>query len=142
MRIMKKNKIKSIAFLITWMIVIFIMSSFAGDESSEQSNIIVDIIVSIFNIENITLLSLIIRKLAHITEFLILGILFCNVMKQYNKNIYWGVLFSFLYAISDEIHQHFVPGRACQITDMLIDLFGIILGLIIYKLVIQKKISV
>ncbi len=136
---MKKKRIISLVLLIIWMIVIFIMSSFPGSESSDQSNFIVDIIINIFKIENISLISLIVRKLAHITEFLILSILFCNVMKEFNKNIYLGVLFSFLYAITDEIHQYFVPERACQMTDMLIDLFGILLGLIIYKLFIQKK---
>ena len=30
----------------------------------------------------------------------------------------------FLYAVSDEIHQYFVPGRACRLFDVLIDTSG------------------
>ena len=43
-----------------------------------------------------------------------------------------GVIVSSIYAISDEIHQLFVPGRFCSITDVLIDFLGIILAGIIY----------
>lgn len=34
------------------------------------------------------------------------------------------VAICFLYAISDEIHQYFVPGRACRVFDVLIDTSG------------------
>ncbi|MBR3789338.1 MAG: VanZ family protein, partial [Clostridia bacterium] len=42
---------------------------------------------------------------------------------------------SFFYAITDEIHQIFVPDRACQLQDMLIDLAGIVSGFIVYALI-------
>ena len=46
-----------------------------------------------------------------------------------------------LYAISDEIHQGFIPGRTPQITDVMIDTMGVVLGmlcvLILFK--IHKK---
>ncbi len=132
---MKRKRIISIILLIIWMILIFVMSSFPGNDSSNQSNFIVNIIANIFNINNLSTLSFIIRKLAHVTEFLILGLLFTNVVHLYNKHNYWGIVYSFLYAICDEIHQYFIPDRACQITDMFIDLFGIILGFLLYKLI-------
>jgi len=39
---------------------------------------------------------------------------------------------SLIYAISDEVHQLFVPGRVASIKDVLIDLFGVLLALLIY----------
>ena len=35
---------------------------------------------------------------------------------------------SVLFAISDEIHQFFVPGRGCEVTDMIIDSIGGFIG--------------
>ena len=48
---MKKNL--NLILAIFWMILIFIMSSFNGNDSSIQSNFIVNIISNIFNIKNI-----------------------------------------------------------------------------------------
>ena len=42
---------------------------------------------------------------------------------------------SFFYAITDEIHQIFVPGRACQFLDMMVDLAGILSGFIVYAVI-------
>ena len=42
---------------------------------------------------------------------------------------------SFLYAITDEIHQIFIPGRACQLQDILVDLAGIISGMLVFVVI-------
>ena len=128
-----KKKLSLLSVLI-WMIFIFIMSSFDASESSAQSNIIVNFISNIFNINNIEFLSLIIRKLAHFTEYFILGILTYNLIKNYRKKYYIAIIICIIYAISDEIHQIFIPGRSCQITDILIDSIGAITAIYICKL--------
>lgn len=116
------------------------MSSFDSVESSNQSNFIVDIIANIFKIENIELLSFIIRKLAHYTEYLILGFLVINMFTKNNiNNLYLiSIILCIIYATSDEIHQIFVPGRACQLRDILIDSIGSITGIYLYKLINKK----
>lgn len=111
------------------MMLIFIMSSFNSVESGNQSNFIVNLIVDVFNIDNIDLLSLIIRKLAHFTEYFILGILVYNLISSYNKRTYMALIICILYAISDEVHQIFVPGRSCQMYDILIDSLGSLVGI-------------
>lgn len=137
-----KKKI-SVILVILWMILIFIMSSYSGNDSSDQSNFIVNIISSIFNINNIDILSLIVRKLAHFTEYFILGILVYNMIYNLNKKKYMSIIICILYAISDEIHQLFVVGRSCNIIDMLIDSCGSISGVyflyLIYKIILKKK---
>lgn len=39
-----------------------------------------------------------------------------------------------MYATSDEIHQYFVPGRACMVEDVFIDTLGIVLGILLIML--------
>lgn len=122
------------------MLLIFTMSSFDATESANQSNFIVNIITDIFKIENIELLSFIIRKLAHFTEYLILGFLTINMLNKndISKKYLLSILICIIYATSDEIHQIFVPGRACQIRDILIDSIGSITGVYLYKLINTK----
>lgn len=122
------------------MFLIFLMSSFDATESTNQSNFIVNIITNIFKIENIELLSFIIRKLAHFTEYLILGLLVANMFTKNNiNNLYLiSIILCIIYATSDEIHQLFVPGRACQLRDILIDSIGSITGVYLYKLINTK----
>ena len=130
--------------MLLWMLLIFTMSSFDATESANQSNFIVNIINNIFKIENIELLSFIIRKLAHFTEYLILGFLTINMLNKndISKKYLLSILICIIYATSDEIHQIFVPGRACQIRDVLIDSIGSITGVYLYKLISKRKKSI
>ena len=123
------NKKINLFLIIVWMIFIFIMSSFNADISSNQSGFIVNTISNIFNINNLDLLTLIIRKLAHFTEYFILGLLLYN----YDKNILKAIIICFIYAISDEVHQLFIIGRSFQIKDILIDTLGNICGVYFIK---------
>jgi len=132
------KKILSVSLVIAWMAIIFIMSSFNSIDSSNQSNFIVNIIADIFNISNTEIISLTIRKLAHFTEYFILGLLMANMLKYYNRKEYIGIIICVIYAISDEMHQLFVSGRSCQILDMLIDTIGSSAGIFLYN-ILRKK---
>ncbi len=47
-----------------------------------------------------------------------------------------------LFAVSDEFHQYFVPGRSAEFGDILADFAGILFGWLIYKIyhfIILKK---
>ena len=134
-----KNKRLVLAWtlLILWMLFIFIMSSFNGVMSSNQSGSIAVLIYNLFDISDTEKVSFIVRKCAHVSEFFILGILVINLVNKYNvKHIYLiSFIICVLYASSDEFHQLFVPGRSGQVTDVLIDLIGVVLGLSIYCLI-------
>lgn len=122
--------------MLLWMLLIFLMSSFDATESANQSNFIVNIITDMFKIENIELLSFIIRKLAHFTEYLILGFLTINMLNKNDiaKKYIIAIIICIIYASSDEIHQIFIAGRCFAIRDILIDSMGSISGIYIYKL--------
>lgn len=72
---------------------------------------------------------LLLRKAAHLTEFAILGGLLLRALPRPPAAFALGVL----YAISDEIHQTFVPGRAGRPLDVAIDAVGVGLGIIAWQ---------
>ncbi len=85
-----------------------------------------------------------IRKTAHFSVYTLLGMLVSLAIAQHTNKfslISYGT--GTLYAISDEIHQLYVPGRSGQISDVLLDSAGVALGciliFIIYKTVNRKK---
>ncbi|MHB1485457.1 MAG: VanZ family protein [Saccharofermentanales bacterium] len=78
----------------------------------------------------------IIRSVAHFIEFFILGIfayklVFYTLAKKSFKRILYPFVFCGLYALTDEIHQYFVPGRAMQLSDWLTDAAGITVAIVI-----------
>jgi VanZ family protein len=66
------------------------------------------------------------RKAAHFTEYAILGALLLRALGRELPAFAAGVL----YAVSDELHQHFVSGRHASPVDVLIDAAGIALGIL------------
>ena len=70
----------------------------------------------------------VVRKTAHFTIYFLLGLFFCSFLKEFDltnkKVILYTVIFVFLYACSDEIHQLFISGRSGEILDVLIDTLG------------------
>ena len=63
------------------MVVIFVMSSFDANESSSQSGVIVTFIGNLLNISDLDTLSFVVRKIAHFSEYFILGVFVYNLIK-------------------------------------------------------------
>lgn len=70
-----------------------------------------------------------ILKSFHLMEYAFLAILLLYAI--YKKSIV--IFIAYLYAISDEIHQYFIPGRTSRFRDTLIDLIGILIGIFIFN---------
>jgi hypothetical protein len=68
---------------------------------------------------------LVLRKLAHSAEFAILGILLLRALERPATAFLLGTA----YAVSDELHQAFVPGRLGSPLDVLIDTVGVAVGI-------------
>ena len=79
------------------------------------------------------------RKAAHITEYFILTFLMRRAFlgtltgSVYGLSFY-SAAFVVLYAVSDEIHQSFVPGRVCAVSDVAIDTIGIVFFYVFLKI--------
>lgn len=83
-------------------------------------------------------LNLIVRKNAHAFEYCVLAILVSIVLSIFNlkgKNSIIYIMFICLfYAVTDEFHQAFVPGRSSLVSDVLIDFCGSLIGMLLYML--------
>ena len=104
-------------------------TDYIGDESG---NIAYDDYYNAY-LQNI---NIILRKGAHLFEFLILAILVAWVMVSYEitgrRAVVYVLFIVLLYAVSDEFHQLFVPGRTARVQDILIDFIGGIIGTVIF----------
>ena len=70
---------------------------------------------------------LLLRKLAHTTEYAILGALLWRALRNEVAAFAAGVA----YAATDEFHQHFVTGRHGSPVDVAIDAAGLLLGVLL-----------
>ena len=146
------KKTISIISLILWMIIIFSFSSADANKSTGTSDKVMTTMIEIKDkitdqetpisekeiiVKNS---SFYVRKIAHITEYLILGLLMFNALKQFNiLNIYYAIILCVLYSCTDEFHQLFINGRSGSFRDVLIDTIGILLGTYLYKILVIKK---
>ena len=141
------------------MVTIFLLSADNADESNAKSELFSDSLVyrilATFDLtdeqieEVINISVLIVRKTAHFAEYAVLGFLLASICVSFYLKPKLTVPVSFLagalYAVSDEIHQYFVPGRSCQLSDMLLDSSGVICGIVFLLIItalynfIQKK---
>lgn len=141
--IIKNKKGMYVFFTILWMVLIFAFSSQNGEVSNMNNTFIVDMLKK-FGIDLTQMtqnIGFFIRKSAHFTEYFILGILLFKTYHLYLLKNYSfvSIITGFLYACSDEIHQHFVPGRAAALIDVLIDTAGVIAGVAIVLIIYQYK---
>ncbi len=126
-------------------IVIFRFSSEDSGESTGTSDFVIECIINI-NPFTKTLdsmqkeeikenMKMPIRKLAHFFIYTVLGITIMCHISTYKINRYQRIggslMIGMLYAVSDEIHQLFIPGRSGQLTDVLIDTIGVLFGVCI-----------
>lgn len=144
-------RIIATAAVITWMVIIFLMSADDGDQSSKKSEAIVDVIVDaavgvkLMTREEVTpsvrdRIGFYVRKAAHATEYAILGALCVLALAAWGVRrlalrsaFAWPVAAA--YAASDEYHQLSVSGRSGEIRDVLIDIAGATVGILLTVLV-------
>lgn len=107
---------------IVWMVVIFTFSSHPVIQTS-----------------SIDWQDFFVKKTAHFIEYSILTGLYIFALGlttnwSWKKIVLLSCLFSIVYAISDEFHQSFVPGREPKIRDVFIDGLGTLsVGLLSFK---------
>ena len=152
--------ILSVAALVAWCVFIFYMSAKPAAESDEISLGFIGHFIAFIvpgydqmsvaqQLEWQLLLNHPVRKLAHFSEFALLGMFALNALHQALRKpasaprlaaCAW--IFATLYATSDEFHQIFVPGRTGMITDVCIDASGALAGVLIlwtlHRFLIEK----
>lgn len=132
-----------------WMTFIFMMSHDNGEQSIGRSDGLLKTLILTFN-PNIgdieldmlmTKLSGVIRVLAHMFMYFTLYILVANSLYLHNlplKKVYIiAFIVTVLYAISDELHQYFIPMRSASVIDVITDTAGAIIGMVYHNIVIH-----
>ncbi len=146
-----------IILLLCTFFIIFGFSSQNGEQSSGISRKVTEIILKVSVNYNqleeeekeivLHRTESIIRKIAHFSIYTVVGFLLMGLLSTYKLKEKWRIIITIvigiLYAISDEFHQSFSPGRSPKITDVYIDTLGIILGVLLVILIrmIYKKIK-
>lgn len=141
------KKIILIILLIIWMITVFCFSNQKAETSGNTSGKVIKAILKIFtkdiSEEQVQKLQLPTRKLAHFTIFAIGGMLAIMLLNQYNIPLMQKILYSQLiisaYAILDEFHQSFIPGRTASIWDVLIDSAGALIAILLIVVLFIRK---
>lgn len=133
--------LKSLPWIVVvlWMALIFFFSQQPAHISNSLSTTIteqlVETVQKIAPIEEVYVekFNHIVRKNAHFFIYFFLGII---VFWVFNKtkikgfhSIWIAFVFCSIYAVSDEFHQLFVPGRGAQLKDVLIDCAGAACGI-------------
>ncbi len=78
---------------------------------------------------------LVLRKIAHAVEFAILGALLARAV----GNAWLAFALGVLYAVGDEVHQTFVPGRQGALLDVVIDTVGVVAGVVVWQLAARRR---
>ena len=145
---MKLNlkRILLLLLLIADMVFIFHNSAqVAAVSSSASQNVtqmVAPVIVPNYNklnetekLQTVASLEAVLREAAHLLQFVPIGfalyLLLCTLElpnKLRKLRIPITLCFGFLYALSDEVHQLFVPGRSFQFFDIFMDVCGVTLG--------------
>lgn len=145
----------NIVLSIILMIIIFSFSMESGTDSANRSGSVKEMLLALLSPVLpdviISFLDEHIRQIAHFTLYFALGITSGITIREWriirvspaNPVITYlpALPFCVLYAISDEIHQYYVPGRSCRLYDIGIDTLGAALSisiLIIIEIIIRN----
>lgn len=140
---------------ILWCILIFLFSAQNAAESTAVSDGVLNRLLKFraaWSPEDSTgetvapsfSLIVLVRKLAHLSLYLILGVLASATVfshrfqKKSETGVCWLTAWGFcvFYAVTDEVHQYFVPGRSCRLLDVCIDSLGALLGSLLVLLIV------
>ena len=149
---MKIKNILNIILIIIWLFIIFSFSAEDATKSEHRSDeVIINAVETITREEIpenqrqkiIDEYIVIVRKSAHFFLYFILAILVFTLYKRIfglnSKSFIYTIIFCFIYACSDEIHQLFINGRTARIFDIFVDTSGALLSTTILTLIFYLK---
>jgi len=152
---MTKEKNVNVARMISWILVllwmsvIFVFSSQDASASSQSSGVVSDAIIEVIEdtFPDTTIsedtFEFTLRNAAHFFLYFVLGLLLLHALHFYQLKwislIGYSLLIVIVYALTDELHQYYVPGRAFEISDLLIDTFGAMIGIALLSIFYSQR---
>ena len=137
-----------------WMIIIFLFSNMNSTSSNNKSKKVIDVAINqSINVTNsigvtknylsqskkselVQELNVPLRKGAHSTIYFVLATFLLLALNQSISKrtiiVISTFIISFVYACTDEFHQLYISGRTGQFSDVIIDMFGVIIACIIF----------
>ena len=154
--IQKHSILLTLLLVVAVMVMIFCFSAQTGEQSGAMSGRITTRVINLFvpDFENMTVenqeslrytVGLVIRKLAHFSEYALLGFTLMLHIAQIQKKTavrlpwLWAWAVGALYAASDEFHQGFVAGRGPSVRDVMIDSCGVIAGVLLMMWILRRS---
>ncbi len=134
--IKKRSSVNKICMWCALILLIFIWGNScigatnSGAASGTITKAILKIINSFFGINvSFNTLHILIRKLAHFTEYAVYGLLLKGAAQT---NAITTMFIGLLTAVADECIQYFTPGRAASVRDIIVDFTGFVCGMIVF----------
>ena len=123
-----KHKFNKDHFVVRWGPALLIMAAIFTVSSFPSTSI-----------PNYGVLDFLVKKSGHLLGYTSLAVAYCHALKVKDARLGWiAWALVILFAISDEFHQSFVPGRTAWFVDVLIDASGGLLGIFAW-MVYQRK---
>lgn len=141
---MTRQRVLSWALVIAWACVIFFMSAHTGSDFQQGTDFVARVKMRIDELQ----LALfgpgvdIASSIAHFCEYTVFGALLQNALSGHvspKRAVLAGIALGSLYGVSDEFHQLFVPGRACDPADWVVDTLGTTLGASVWWALRRKQ---
>jgi VanZ family protein len=152
------HRFKALSWLavFVWMLAIYLLSAQPASVSNSNSkgivSRVVDTTLKVTKVkitepqkkELVERINNVAREYMHGVVFLVLGFLVQNAVTvsgaRRARAFAISLAICVVYAVSDEVHQLFVPGRAFQTSDLMMDTIGSITG-ILMALVVSRVVS-
>lgn len=148
------KRVLTLLLVIVWVAVIYWFSSQAMQETTQQTYEVLVRLGLATKAElirstdpSVVLLKYLARKGAHLLLFTVLGgfvtVAFFTLTRRKGLRLVLPAwLTASLLGVADEVHQHFVPGRTMQVSDMALDAVGALLGVLVAWLAISVMLAV
>ena len=136
----KTNRRRLLAGIVAFMWLGFIWgnSMLPGSDSAAVSGFVGELLAKIFG-PKVLEAAFFLRKLAHFTEFSILGGVLAWNAGLWPVSSSVPVLTGLLAAMADETIQLFSPGRASMVQDVWIDFAAVLAGLLLFRLEARRR---
>ncbi len=132
--------------VLVWMLIIFTASTdlMSAEHSSRFIEPFLRWLPPEISAGTIRAVQYCVRKMAHLTEYAILGALVLRALRTFatpanRVRPVAAFLVAAIFAASDEFHQSFVASRTASPSDVLIDACGAAIGLIAYWFLAQRS---
>jgi VanZ family protein len=131
-----RHSVKNWLPVVLWAALIFLFSSesFSSDNTVAVFAPWLHLAFPTWSTDAVELVHHLLRKLGHLSEYFIFALLLMRALRVQvettlgTRQLFLGIGLTALYAISDELHQAFVPRRSASLGDVLIDVCGGLAG--------------